>query len=179
MTTHKDSKTKTIKQRAIYVYLPSQQLATTWKKLADNAGSSISKFVIEHVQNSILQENEKDGFTPRIKLLEELRQLQDENKALQKRNRMLDTVVDRLEEELQTYRMKPFQEKEFTGIRQYEPQLIEIFKKRKEIRKEDLLPLLDIDSSEQEKIQAILNEVETLERYRLIKDMGGKWRWQT
>jgi hypothetical protein len=178
MTEIKGLKTKTIKERSIYVYLPSQQIAATWKKMADTSGLSISKFVIEHVENSILQENKKEGFAPRAELLNELKRLRDETKELQKRNRMLDTVVDRLEEELRAYRMKPFTEEKFTGLKTYEPQLIEEFKKQKEIRKEELLQILDINPSEKILIKAIGREIEKLEQYGLIKDMGGKWRWQ-
>jgi len=37
-------KTETIKRRAIYVYLPSMEMAERWKVLAEAAGTSISKF---------------------------------------------------------------------------------------------------------------------------------------
>ena len=53
-------KTETIKQRAIYVYLPSIEMAEEWKKRAEKAGISISKFVIEHVENSLRQEEGED-----------------------------------------------------------------------------------------------------------------------
>jgi hypothetical protein len=49
-------KTETIKQRAIYVYLPSQEMVDRWKKLAKEHGTSISKFVAENVENSLRQE---------------------------------------------------------------------------------------------------------------------------
>ena len=45
-------KNKELKKRAIYVYPPSE-MAEKWKKTASKASTSISKFVIEHVENSI------------------------------------------------------------------------------------------------------------------------------
>ncbi|MCW4019937.1 MAG: hypothetical protein NWF14_01720 [Candidatus Bathyarchaeota archaeon] len=36
-------KTGTIKERAIYVYLPSEEMVEIWKKLAESQGVSLSK----------------------------------------------------------------------------------------------------------------------------------------
>ena len=47
------AKTETIKERSIYVYLPSHEMVKAWKKRAKKQGASISKFVIEHVENSL------------------------------------------------------------------------------------------------------------------------------
>jgi hypothetical protein len=52
-------KTGQLTNRAIYVYLPTVQMADEWKSLADKAKISISKFVIEHVDNSLNQEKDK------------------------------------------------------------------------------------------------------------------------
>jgi len=173
----KGDKGKTIRKRSIFVYLPSEETAKTWKELSDKAGSSISKFVIEHVENSLRQEDEKDGYIPRLQLLEELRRLREENKDLQKRTRLLDTVVDRYEKELQTHRMKSFADEEFRGRRKYETQLLEAFKKHKEIRKDALLNVVNADSSDKVAIKAIRVTLENLERYGMVEELGGKWRW--
>jgi hypothetical protein len=39
-------KTKTIKERTLYVYLPSLEMAEEWKRRAEKAGESLSKFII-------------------------------------------------------------------------------------------------------------------------------------
>ena len=174
----KKTKTETIKERAIYVYLPSHEMVTKWKDLAAKAGASISKFVIEHVENSLSQEEGKNGFTPRAELLEEIRKLREENAALKKRNKMLDTVIDRLEEEMKIYRTKPFLEEDFSGIREYETELIDLFKEKGEIKKNELLELLGIKSINAEISKGLTKQIENLERYGLIKDMGGKWKWK-
>jgi len=46
-------KTETIKQRVIYVYLPSDRAAKDWKGRVGRAGTSNSKFVFDRVENSI------------------------------------------------------------------------------------------------------------------------------
>ncbi|MCX6670449.1 MAG: hypothetical protein NTX92_00820, partial [Euryarchaeota archaeon] len=62
-----------------------------WKNLAEKSGSSISKFVIEHVENSLRQEGNKEGYTSRAELLDQMRQVKEENRELHKKNMMLDT----------------------------------------------------------------------------------------
>ena len=49
-------KTETIKDRTIYVYLPSLEMVEDWKRRAERAGVSISKFIVERVEDSIRRE---------------------------------------------------------------------------------------------------------------------------
>ena len=56
-------KTKTIKQRAIYVYLPSLEMVEDWKRRAERAGVSVSKFVVERVEDSIRREEGKKAIS--------------------------------------------------------------------------------------------------------------------
>ncbi|NHW88235.1 MAG: hypothetical protein HA490_00995 [Archaeoglobales archaeon] len=58
-------KTNTIKQRAIYFYLPSVEMAEEWKRRAEKAGVSISRFVIERVEDSIRREEGEEGYLSR------------------------------------------------------------------------------------------------------------------
>jgi len=46
-------KADTIKERAVYVYLPNEGKAKEWKKRAKSGRTSVSKFVYEHVENSL------------------------------------------------------------------------------------------------------------------------------
>lgn len=55
----KKGKTKTIKERAIYVYLPSIEMARVWKLRADTAGLSTSKFGVNRIEDSISREEHK------------------------------------------------------------------------------------------------------------------------
>ena len=117
-------KTETIKQQAIYVYLPTVEMIDKWKKRADGVGVSISKFVIEHVENSLRQEEGEADYESRLELIEKNKMLQEENLDLQKRGKMLDTVVERLEGELREYRVKPFIDDDVVGVRRYQDDLI-------------------------------------------------------
>ena len=176
----KEYKTDTIKERAIYVYLPSVEMVEKWKDLAKKSGLSISKFVIEHVENSLNQEgDEKDIYGSRTELIKQIRELKEENAKLRKRNEMLDRVIERLEEENKKYRSLPFLEEIFYGIREYEQNLIKLFKERKELRKGDVLELLGISPMKDPDITKGINkQLENLERYGLIEDKGRVWKWK-
>jgi predicted DNA-binding protein len=74
-------KTDTIKERAIYVYLPSVEMAERWKRRAEKAGVSISKFVIERVEDSIRREEGEEGYLSRAELIKRLREAEEEIKS--------------------------------------------------------------------------------------------------
>lgn len=173
----KKTKTDTIKQRLIYVYLPSEEMVNQWKELSEKTKLSISKFVIEHVNNSLRQEQNQEKYESRVQLLEDIKKLKDENKELHKKVKMLDTLVERLEKEVREYRIKPFLKDDFSGFRKYETDLIRLFKSRTEIRKEEILEHLGVNPLDADIVKGILKQIESLERYGLLKDIGGKWRW--
>ena len=75
-------KTETIKKRAIYVYLPSQKMADNWKSKADKAGTSISKFVIDRVEDSIVKEEGEESYLNRLELIKKLSTTEEELKQL-------------------------------------------------------------------------------------------------
>jgi hypothetical protein len=46
-------KTEAIKDRAVYVYLSSLEMVEEWKHRAEKTGDSISRFVVERVEDSL------------------------------------------------------------------------------------------------------------------------------
>ena len=133
--------------------------------------------MIEHVENSLRQEEGEEEYISRTELVDEIRVLREENRELQKRNKMLDTVVDRLEKELREYRSKPFVEDDAIGVRKYQSDLLELFKKRGVVRKDEVLELLGVDPSETVTVKGIRKQIEGLEEYGVIRDVGAKWKW--
>lgn len=169
-------KTETIKQRAIYVYLPSIEMVERWKGLAKKQGTSISKFVAEHVENSLRQEEEPD-FKSRAELLREIGVLREELEEEQKRNRRLDLVIDKLEEELRRYRAKPFLDEEFEGLRKFQKELIELLREGGLLGSSEILSRLGIDPREHESVKAVSKQLEILESYGLVAATSKGWRW--
>jgi hypothetical protein len=170
-------KTETIKERSIYVYLPSHEMVKDWKKRAKRQGVSISKFVIEHVENSIQQE-EDPTFKPRGDLVKEISELRSELKELKEDNRQKRIVIERLENELRRYRAEVFLEERFEGVRKYDKELIDILKRRGVVDSDELLRELGIDPRESDLVQAVAKQLESLEAYGLVLATKRGWRWQ-
>ena len=168
-------KTNTIKERLIYVYLPSESMVKSWKELAKEAGTSISKFVIEHVENGIHKEN--NDFVARIDLIKKLGHLRDDNERLLKENKNLSIVIDKLQEDLQIYRLNPFLDERFEGIRQYEKNLTVAFKRKGYIKTDELWTEIGINPRDTDAVKAVTKQLEHLEQYGIIKRVREGWRW--
>ena len=169
-------KTETIKERTIYVYLPSFEMKEKWEKRAKELGVSLSKFVIECVENSLRQEFEPT-FKSQEELIKENEELRQQINELSRKCRLLERAVDRLEEELRAYRAKPFIEEEFEGVRSYEREIIVLLKSKGIVSSEDILAHLGISPTEHEIVRAISRQLENLERWGLVKSSARGWRW--
>jgi len=171
-------KTDTIKKRAIYVYLPSQKMTEEWKNGAEKAGTSISKFVIDRVEDSIRKEEGEEGYHSRLKLVKKLSDSEEELKKLRKENRLLRTLVDNLDNELKRYRAKPFLEEDFTGVRRFDKELIALLKEGGSYSGDEILSHLSINPSDTDFVKAVNKQLEVLERYGLVEYVGRGWKWK-
>jgi len=169
-------KTETIKERAIYVYLPSVELVKRWKEAAKGQGTSVSKFVIEHVENSLRQE-EEPSYKSRGELWKEIQRLGEELKETVRAKRLLEHVVEKLEKEVRRYRAQPFLQPDFEGVRRFQKELIGALKEGGIISSEELLSKLDIDPLEHEAVKAIYKQLEVLQAYGLVESSPRGWRW--
>jgi BMFP domain-containing protein YqiC len=170
-------KTKTVKQRAIYVYLPSIEVAEDWKDRASKAGTSISKFVTERVEDSIRREEGEESYLNRLDLIKRLDKAEEELKKLRNENRLLKKLVDNLDTELKRHRAKPFLEEDFQGIRRFEQELIDLLKRGDTYTGDAILAHLNIDPSDSELVKAINKQLEILEKYGLVEYVGRGWKW--
>ncbi len=169
-------KTETIKERSIYVYLPSHVMVKAWKKRAKKQGVSISKFVIEHVENS-LQQEEDPTYKPLGDLVKEINELRDQIKEMSDDNRQKKIVIERLDNELRKYRAEVFLEERFEGVRKYDKELIGILKRRGVVDSDELLKDLGIDPRDSNLVIAVSKQLENLEAYGLVSSTKRGWRW--
>lgn len=164
-----------LKQRAIYVYPPAE-MAVKWKNAAEGASTSISKFVIEHVENSLNKEDE--GFSSRSSLIEETKYLRETLREKEQRVDHLEILVEKLEEDLRFYRSKMFTDESFTGVRQYDKKLITVLREPGTHSNDELLMRLRIKPSESESVKTVSKQLENLEAYGLVKSTGKGWVWK-
>jgi predicted RNase H-like nuclease (RuvC/YqgF family) len=169
-------KTDTIRKRALYIYLPSIELADDWKERAEKSGTTISKWVIGNVMSSIEGSVDSTGISIE-EIQEEMDGLKEENKKLSKKIEMLEIVNERLESVIQKYRIETFSIKEFRGKRRYIRDLIEILKKRKYTTNDEIIEHLNIDTRDVQLTQALSKQLEGLEAYFIIEQTPKGWRW--
>jgi len=170
-------KTESIKQRSIYVYLPSEEMVADWKARAKKSGESISRFVIEHVANSLMQEQGKEEYKSRADLIQQLRAKDENVGKLTRENEILKLALERVENELRRYRAEPFLDKSFEGIRGYDKRLIELLKKGDTIDSDHLLRLLRINPRDTPLVKAVSKQLENLEAYGLVDKTRRGWKW--
>jgi hypothetical protein len=168
---------KTIRQRAVTVYLPSEEQKERWETLSREAGISISKFVTENVENSLRQADETD-LKSRSDLWQENNELKKRVQDLTKQCKLLDTVVEKLDQELRTYRNKPFLEEQFEGVRTYDRNLIDLLKRKEVVGDDEILASLGISPEESAAITSIRKQLESLASYGLVSSSSRGWKWK-
>lgn len=178
MTLTKKSKTETIKQRTIYIYLPSEKMVGRWKSLAKNGGVSVSKFVQEHVENSLIQEEDDSTFSPRKDLNKRVISLEREISGLTKENRMLKALVDKLDTEVKGYRELEFLDGSFQGVRRYDTRLVDLLRRKGAVSAKEIFSLLGVDIRDTSSTLSINKQLEALEAYGVVETYPGGWRWR-
>ena len=171
-------KTETIKKRAIYVYLPSQKMAQEWKSRAEKAGTSISKFVIDRVEDSIRKEEGEEGYLNRLELIKKLSIAEEELKQLRQDNRLLKKLAENLDNENKRLRAAPFLDDSFRGVRRYNQEVIDLLKEGDSYSGEEILTKLSIDPSDTDLVKAVNKQLEVLESYGLVAYVGRGWKWK-
>jgi hypothetical protein len=167
-------KKDSLKKRAIYVYPPAD-MSENWKNLADKSDTSISKFVIEHVENSLGLADE--DYRSRSLVLEENRQLREALAEKEKRVHHLELLVDKLEEDLRAYRSRLFTDKTYTGAKTYDKQLIALLREPGAHDSDSIINRLNVEPNNTDVIKAISIQLENLEAYGLLRNTGKGWVW--
>jgi predicted RNase H-like nuclease (RuvC/YqgF family) len=149
-----------------------------WKRRAEKAGVSVSKFVIERVEDSIRREEGEEGYLSRAELVKRLRSAEEELKKLREENRLLKRLVENLDNELKRYRAQPFLQEAFEGVRRFDRDLIELLRRGGSYTEEEILAHLNIEPSDAELVKAVDRQLEALEAYGLVEYRGRGWRWK-
>jgi hypothetical protein len=162
--------------RYVYAYVPTIEHKERWKELAKKSKTSISKFIFEHVENSLHQEGEE--YQPRSEILDNLRKIMKENDDLREDMRMKKLVIEKLESELQRYRSEEFMNSSYSGVRKYNTELIELLKRRGSVTSEEILSALGISPTDGDNVKAISTQLDNLQSYGLVAPTSRGWRWQ-
>ncbi len=169
-------KSETIKERTVSVYLPDKLMLNEWKKVATDHQLSLSRFIIERIEESLKQNGDGERYTRRD-LIERNQQLEQENGGLRKELELKTKVYEALDRENKNLRSQPWLNPSVEGNLQFSKELISLFKNRKRVLYDDLLPALGIKPTEIDSVKAVNNQLVVLTGYGLItQDLKG-WRW--
>jgi hypothetical protein len=172
----REYKTDTIRQRRVDVYLPTLAHKKRWLDFAESKGLSLSKFIIQAVENAMLPEDEEEK--------RNIQELMGENERL--RERLTDTIKDRdrlrkllelQETELRKYRAIPFVTEDFEGLRSYQKELVSILRSGSVISNNEILERLGIALDEGDAVKSVSKQLSLLHQYGLIKRIPGGWKW--
>ena len=169
-------KKKELKQRAIYVYPPAE-MSERWKELAEAARTSISKFVIEHVENSLRFEEDRGDYKMRAALVQENRRLLETVRDKDKRIDQLDMLVDTLQRDLRLQQERLFTEPDFVGVRNYDKRIVEILREPGPHTADEIVTRLGIQPRNVDSIRALSAQLESLQQYGLIKPSSLGYSW--
>jgi hypothetical protein len=172
------SKTETIKDRTVYIYMPTFKMLEDWKNRSKASNTSLSKFVIDRVEDSIRKDEGEGGYLSRLELVKRLRKAEDGLKEVTKENGILKRLVENQEIELKRYRAEPFISRDFDGILQHDQDLIELLKGGQSYSADEILSRLNIDRSNVDLVKAINNQLEFLETHGLVVYSGRGWKWK-
>ncbi|MFH2112421.1 MAG: hypothetical protein ABIJ47_14325 [Candidatus Bathyarchaeota archaeon] len=166
---------KELKQRAIYVYPPAE-IAQRWKDQAERSGASISRFVIEHVENSLNAETDPD-YQPRTGLIEENKKLAEALKEKDRYNHHLELLVDKQEEDLRVYRSRIFPDTGNEKVRDYDKRIVQILKETGPHTSDSLLLRLGVGPDDMAAVKAVSAQLEVLQVFGLVRQTSRGWTW--
>lgn len=176
-------RTETIKERAVWVYLPTIEQKQKWEKLAKKHKTSLSKWAVKTVEDSL---EEVDGeVTSREDLARENESLRNEVAHLHEVLRVETSLRENLEIEIRRYRAEPFLNPDYEGVRRFDKELIDILRKAKGTDKpfrfvtsDEILQRLGVESMEEEAVRSVSTQLTILEAYGLVESGTKGWRWR-
>lgn len=176
-------KTETIKKRSIWVYVPTLEQRKQWEKIAEKKDISLSKWIVQTVENSLLTIDNEVRSKKDIE--KENKDLRNEISNLRKELREINSIREKLETDIKKYRAEPFLTTSFQGTRKYDKELIDIIKnargvdgKRRYIDNDEILSSLGVKLSEIEAVKSIAVQLSNLENYDLVESSTKGWRWK-
>lgn len=160
---------QTIRQRTLWVYVPTEEHRARWEKLADKAGLSVSRWILSEVEDH-LREAEDESFRPRAGLWKENVQLREANRRLTEEQKMSRALIGKLEDEVRRYRTELFLDgAESRHVRRYEKDLIDLLRSGGVWGSQAILDHLRIKPTDMRSVRAIHMQLENIQAYGLLE----------
>jgi len=168
-------KMQTYQQRRIEIRVPDTETAERWKERAKESKMSLSKFIIEHVENSINLEG-KDGQPSRGELVLENRMLKERLEHATREQRTREKLVKELNDFIETLKAdNPFYSKN-----EKDPEFLKmVTSKMKDssfIRSKDVFKVIEIEPTDTRNIKLINFQLDFFEDCGLLDKIANGWK---
>jgi len=162
------------RERYIWLYCHSVEDKKRYHGLAEAADVPLSKYLLGIIDDSLAAREDPGNRTATIR---ELDALKEDNKKLREDLRLRGMLIERLEAENKKYKEAAFLNPSFSGIREYDAEVVEAIKTHGPIRTPRLLERLNIDPTDLEGIEALSRQLESLEAHGLVERSSNGWMW--
>lgn len=162
------------RERYIWLYCHSVEDKKRYQELANAADIPLSKYLLGIIDDALAVREDPGNRTVTIK---ELDVLKEDNKKFRENLRLSRMLIERLEAENKKYKEAAFLNPSFTGIREYDAEVVEAIKTYGPIRTPRLLERLNIDPTDLEGIEALSRQLENLEAHGLVERSSNGWTW--
>ena len=168
-------KMKTYQQRRIEVRVPDTETAERWKERAKESKMSLSKFIIEHVENSMNLEG-KEGQPSRGELILENRMLKERLEHATREQKTREKLVKELNDFVDTLKAdNPFYNKD-----EKDPEFLKMvtgkMKRSKFIRSKDIFKVIDIEPTDTRNIKLVNFQLDFFEDCGLLDRIANGWK---
>ncbi len=168
-------RTQTLKQRAVYLYVPTEKMLAKWKKEAEHFGMPLSGFLVEVVDDAMRRS--PSGLTPREKIEKELGEATAQLDVIRKNRDSLASLLKQSEATVARYRESLEDVVSQVPDEKYEQRVVSLFLKRGFWQVDELAKELGVDALKSEETNRLLGEVDHLKRVGLVEGDFGEWRW--
>ncbi len=168
-------RTETLKQRAVYIYAPTEKMLAKWRSEAKRFGMSLSSFLVETIDDAMRKA--PSGLTPRKKLEEDLQLATSNLAAVRTQRDSMRTRLDESEVTIARYRESLEDVLSYLPDEKLQERVISLFLRRARWQIDDFLRSLKIDPGKPEDLKKVQGVVEHLKRIGLVEGDFGEWRW--
>ena len=169
-------KPTSVNKRSTNIYFPTLEMKEEWKAVAKAKNQSISKFIIDRVEESLRLNGDGPRYT-RKDLIDRNMQLERENEILRKDLEIKGLAFKVLDQELKILRSQPFLNPIDESHRQLNQDLISLLRDRKRVKYDEILPLLHIRPTDQMSVKNLNHQIELLVHFGIIRSNFKGWTW--
>ena len=160
-------KSKTIKDRAVYLYAPTTEMLAQWKKEAKRHGLSLSRFLVEVIDDAMRRNPQ--GITPREEIKTELEKASSELASLRAQKEAMLAQLSQTEKQVAAYRESLYALAETSQDDAVVSRLIGLFARRRVWKLDDLTAALVIDITDGEAMGKLQTSIDYLRKVGLVE----------